>query len=210
MSKSKIPQFDSQIIVWTLVISLFIVVLFRPDLAQIKPRTVTDYYLLLPSGINGIEGTQDSQIPGFEDDFFFYANEKNESQAAIRKYRRSLIKIEDIKNGYLRLEDKGWDGWVEIAHFKKLDGSNVVAILQVGCGPGCKGGLLFATYKDGKWKNVTKQVFPYDVQNENYYRLPRTGTIIELICGDDVNKTCRNGTALGRFQWNREKFTKGT
>ena len=194
----------------TLVLSLCIFFLFRPDLAQINLTTVTDYYLSLPGGIYGIEGTQDSEIPGFEDDFFFYANERNESQSAIRKYRKSIIKIEDLKNGYLRLEGKGWDGWVEIALFKKSDESYVVAISQVGCGPGSKGGLLFATYKNSKWKNVTKQVFPYEVQTENYYKLPRTGTTIELICGDDSNKTCRNGTALGKFKWNREKFIEGT
>src|SRR5689334_3779720 len=71
--------------------------------AQTQPRTVTEFYLALPGGIYGIEGTQDSDTPGFENDFFFYANERNESRAAIRTYRRSLIKTADIKNGYLRL-----------------------------------------------------------------------------------------------------------
>src|SRR5947208_19871 len=114
-------------------------------IGQTQPKTVTDFYLTLPGGINGIEGTQDSQLRGFEDDFFFYANERNESTSAIRTYRKSLIKIEDLKNGYLRLESNEWKGWVEIALFKKADGSDLIAISQVACGNGCQGGLIFLT-----------------------------------------------------------------
>src|SRR6185369_11743797 len=114
---------------------------------QTQPKTVTEFYLALPGGINGIEGTSDSDVPGFEDDFFFYDNERNESRAAILKYRKSLIKTEDLKNGYLRLESSKWQGWVEIALFKKADGSYVVAISQVVCRQGCSGGVIFATFK---------------------------------------------------------------
>src|ERR1043165_9604012 len=69
-------------------------------LGQTQPKTVTEFYLALPGGINGIEGISDSEVPGFADDFFFYDNERNESRASILKYRKSLIKIEDLKNGY--------------------------------------------------------------------------------------------------------------
>lgn len=174
--------------------------------AQTQPRTVTDFYLALPGSINGIQGTQDSEIPGFENDFFFYSNERNESRASILKYRKSLIKIEDIRNGYLRLESREWKGWVEIALFKKVDGSYLVAISQVGCEPKCTGGVIFATYKTGNWKNVTKQVFPYPSQQQGYYQLPRIGTSIVLICGDKRSKSCQFGGELAEFQWDKEKF----
>ncbi len=173
---------------------------------QTQPRTVTEFYLALPGGIYGIEGTQDAEIPGFEDDFFFYSNERNESRSAILKYRKSLIKVEDIKNGYLRLESNEWKGWVEIALFKKADGSYVVAISQVACGPACSGGVIFATYKTGHWKNVTKQVFPRSLPRASYYQLPRVGTSIVLVCGDDSGKSCHAGDKLTEFQWNKEKF----
>jgi hypothetical protein len=167
---------------------------------------VTEFYLALPGGIYGIEGTQDSDIPGFENDFFFYANERNESRAAIRRYRRSLIKIEDLKNGYLRLESNEWKGWAEVALFKKADGSYLVAISQVTCEPWCRGGLVFATYKSGHWKDATKQVFPGSSQQHGYYKLPRVGTSIVLICGDKSSKNCLFGVELAEFQWNKEKF----
>jgi hypothetical protein len=174
--------------------------------AQTHPRTVTDFYSALPGSINGIEGTQDSEIPGFENDSFFYANERNESRDAIRKYRKSLIKIEDIRNGYLRLESNDWKGWAEVAIFKKTDGSYVVAISQVVCAASCRGGLVFATYKSGHWKNVTPQVFPHSQQRQGYYQLPREGTSIVLICGDKSSKSCVFGGELAEFQWTREKF----
>jgi hypothetical protein len=160
----------------------------------------------LPGSINGIEGTQDFDVPGFENDFFFYANERNESRSTIRMYRKSLIKIEDIKNGYLRLESNDWKGWAEVGLFKKVDGSYVVAISQVTCEPSCSGGVIFATYKNGHWKNVTKQVFPGSSQQHGYYKLPRVGTSIVQICGDKSSKSCVFGGELAEFQWNKEKF----
>ncbi len=173
-------------------------------IGQTQPRTVIEFYLALPGGISGIEGTQESELPGFENDFFFYANERNEAKASILKYRKSFIKIEDNKNGYLRLESNEWKGWAEVALFKKVDGSYVVAISQVTCEQDCTGGVIFATYKGGHWKNVTKQVFPRSSQG--YYRLPRIGTSIVQICGDKSDKTCHFGEELAEFQWTKEKF----
>ena len=177
-------------------------------LGQTLPRNVTEFYLALPGSINGIEGAQNSEIPGFEDDFFFYSNTRNESKSSILKYRKGLIKSEDLKNGYLRLESREWEGWVEISLFKKADGSSLIAISQVTCGPGCKGGLLFLTYKNGHWKNVTSQVFPISKLTGNYYELPRVGTSIALVCGDDANQSCRNREKLAEFQWDRNGFIK--
>jgi hypothetical protein len=174
--------------------------------AQTQTKTVTEFYLALPGSINGIEGTQDSDIPGFENDFFFYTNERNESTAAIRAYRKSLIKIEDITNGYLRLEAHEWKGWAEIALFKKADGSYVVAISQVACTASCRGGVIFATYRSGHWKDVTKQLLPHSSQQHGYYQLPRVGTSIVLVCGDKTSKSCLFGVELAEFQWNKERF----
>jgi len=188
------------------VIKILLMDIFIFALAQTQPITVTGFYLALPGSINGIEGTQDSDISGFENDFLFYANERNESRDAIRKYRKSVIKIEDIKNGYLRLESNDWKGWAEVAIFKKTDGSYVVAISQVVCAASCRGGVIFATYRSGHWKNVTKQVFPHSQQREGYYQLPREGTSIVLICGDKSSKSCVFGGELAEFQWNKEKF----
>lgn len=188
------------------ILLLFISGIWPAVAGQTHPRTVTQFYLALPGSINGIQGTQDSDIPGFEDDFFFYANERNESKTSILKHRKSLIKIEDLKNGYLRLQSNEWKGWAEIAIFKKADGSYVVAISQVACAASCRGGVIFASYKNSRWKNVTNQVFPHSSQPQGYYKLPRVGTSVVLICGDKSSKSCVFGGELAEFQWNKDKF----
>jgi len=185
---------------FVLVFSMFVVAA-----GQTQPRTVTDFYLTLPGSVNGIEGTQESDLYGFENDFRFYSNERNESKAEILRYRKSLIKIEDIKNGYLRLESDKWHGWVELALFKKADGSTLVAISQVECGPVCSGGVIFCAYRNSHWKNVTQEVFSESSSRRGYYALPRVGTSINSVCGGDG---CRQGQVLAEFQWNKQKFIK--
>jgi hypothetical protein len=176
--------------------------------AQYNPKTVTEFYLALPTSFNIVRNLDETP---FRDGFFFdefYENEKTTSRAAILKHRKALIKIEDIKNGYLKLQPKGSDGWAEIALFKKDDGNYLVALSQVECGPGCSGDLMFLLYSRGTWTNVTKHVFPPGPSsNDGYFKLPRAGTAIELVCGDAGNETCLNGKIISEFHWNREKFT---
>jgi hypothetical protein len=184
---------------------LFLVVIAFASVVYAQPKTVTDYYLALPGGVNGIEGVSDGS--GFKEDFFFYSNERNESKTAIIKYRKSLIKIEDIANGYLRLESVEWEGWVEIALFKKADGEYIVAVSQVGCGPSCSGDVMFLTYKSGRWANVTKSVFPSKPSSDiGYFKLPRFGTTVELVCGVDGDEDCKDGEILSEVKWNKTKF----
>lgn len=130
------------------------------------------------------------------------------------RHRRSLIKTEDVANGYLKLEGM-WEGWVEIAIFKKADGTYLVAVSQVGCGPGCEGGLMFLSHNKGRWTDVTDEVFPADpFSADGYFQLPRTGTTIRLLCGADNEGLdlepgeCRGESVLGTFKWDRNRFIK--
>lgn len=76
--------------------------------AKNNPNTVTDYYLLLPA-----------------DNLMILESVKS---------RRSIIKTEDAKNGFLRLEG-AWEGWAEIALFRKTNREAVIAVEYIGCGP---------------------------------------------------------------------------
>ena len=53
------------------ILLLFVFAICAAAAGQTQPGTVTEFYLALPGSINGIEGTQDPDIPGFENDFFF-------------------------------------------------------------------------------------------------------------------------------------------
>ena len=169
--------------------------------AKNNPNTVTDYYLLLPT----------ENLPILE---------------SVRS-RRSIIKTEDTKNGYLRLEG-AWEGWAEIALFRKTNREAVIAVEEVGCGPECSGAVQFLTYKNGRWTDVTDEVMPNlsdedilaaylrvktkddethsldDVPNV-YWVLPQKGTTIKMVLGDE---SASNGKTLMSFNWNGSKFVK--
>lgn len=190
------------------IIILFVLMFAFASFLFAQPKTVTDYFLAMPAGIYSVD------------------NEGNEikNKSKLISFRKSLIKIEDIKNGYLRLEGV-WEGWAEIVLFKKTDGSYVIAHAESGCGPGCGGFVDFYTYSAGKWKEVTKQVFPHISQkaamrmfnlkkkksdepaDENfmfYYLLPRVGRTLEVAC----NVCTEDGEdfVFMEFDWNGTRF----
>ena len=68
-----------------------------------QPKTVTDFYYAM------------------SEDFFSMTAEGDliTDQKELTKHRKSLIKIEDAKNGYLRWKAPG--RWAEIVLFKKTD-----------------------------------------------------------------------------------------
>ena len=157
-----------------------------------QPQTVTDFYLAMPN-----------------DTYSHSSGKEIKSKAAITKYRKSLIKIEDIKNGYLKIEPNESEGWSEIALFKKTDGLYLVAHSQVGCGPACSGGIEFFTYAGGKWTDVTKQFFPKltkeaEAAEDCLFELPRTGRILKMSCGNTEDDTDKG--KVFKFEGNGAKF----
>lgn len=111
-----------------------------------NPQTVTDYYLAIPS------------IDLLEDQCNFFMENRTRANIKTLDFRKSVIKTEDIKNGYLRLEPpnaKDDDGG-EVSLFKKQDGSYLLGIADSHCGLACKC-IAFLELRNGKWRNVTKQ-----------------------------------------------------
>lgn len=179
-----------------------------------QPKTVTDYFLAMPNDVYSttIEG------------------KKITNKAALIKFRKSMIKVEDVKNGYLRIEGT-WEGWAEIALFKKTDGSYIIAQAENGCGPACDGFVKFWTYSAGKWTDVTKSVFTEpsgksvakqfnatkgetdEAAEESgmpfYYSLPREGRVMRVVCNECSQ--VQDGTedfTIFSYEWNGTKFVK--
>lgn len=177
-----------------------------------QPKTVTEFYLVMP------------------DDIYVFSTkmgEKITDKAELIKFRKSLIKIEDIKNGYLKLEGD-WEGWAEIVLFKKTDGSYLIAENLSGCGPACEGTLKFWTYKGGKWTEVTKQIWTeisgtdaikvfnshrqdgIERAEENdfsfYYLLPRYGKTLKIAC--NLCSYLDGDFVFMQFDWNGTKFVR--
>ena len=192
-------------------VSLCFIIAVLATFTFAQPQTVTDYFMAFPT--NQFAKNNDGKIL---------------QGAALTKFRRSLIKVEDTKNGYLRLEG-AWEGWAEIALFKKADGSYLVAQTETGCGPACGGSIKFFTYNAGKWADVTKQVFPALSTTavrqafvakkmnpadgtESYFLLPRVGTTIKMACNMcEIPNAAPGGeedTTLLEFTWNGAKFAR--
>jgi hypothetical protein len=179
-------------------------------MAQLK--TVTDYFLAMPADLYSSDA-KGNKVTG---------------KTALANLRRSLIKIEDTKNGYLRLEG-AWEGWADIALFKRTNGSYIVAQAETGCGPACTGSVKFWSVTNGKWGDVTRSVFTElkdaeaaklfnarkakgdETATANdfsfYYLLPREGTTLKAAC----NTCTEEGTddfVFAEWKWNGTKFTK--
>lgn len=124
------------------------------------PKTVLDYYLLLPQTY--------FEIP--------------------REGRRALLKqggtVIDIPNGYIRSNGDGAQMNLEVCLFRKPDRSYVVAVSNDGRDEG-GGETLFhlLVYRNGKWSNVTRSLLPVRVSDALIYKLPRYGRTIRVTNG---------------------------
>lgn len=166
------------------------------------PKTVVDFYLLLPA--------------------------KYIQPLAKTKERRKLVQTLDVANGYLYLSGEKampeWEGWAEVALFKKTNGEYVVGVVDGSCATICYSGVEFLEYKNGKWSEVTKQVLPeitdqmtlnrykklfpddaeYNEQNPPYinYELPQKGTTVKV----NANEGGDGNTLLFELAWNGARF----
>ncbi|MEK7723123.1 MAG: hypothetical protein AAB336_02135 [Acidobacteriota bacterium] len=164
-----------------------------------EPKTVTDFFYLLP----------EKHFAPFED-----GNGKKQN---LKDFRKSIIKIADNKNGFLRLESFQWEGWAEVAIFKKTNGKYIVGVIENGCGPVCGSDVFFYSYENKKWSDVTTQVLPKitETQFAEAYKRHKTteedetGIIYEL---PRVGKTIKVRTDGGKnivffeLTWNGSKF----
>jgi hypothetical protein len=190
-----------------ILLSVFIVLtfVFSASAQNSQPKTVTDFFYLLPNK-------------------YFTPYDSGEGTPTLRNYRKSIIKIEDVKNGYLRIEEPITEGWREVAIFKKKDGKYIVGILQIGCGPDCTTEEMdFLSYENGDWQDVTRQVLPKitdaqisaaykrhkiskDEMGGLVYELPRVGTSIKVNGGGDYGDAAFKPIVFFEMNWDGAKF----
>lgn len=157
-----------------------------PALLKKAKKDVMDYYLLLPP--------EYLSLGGYPLDF-----------AGSAGARKAAVAVKDIRNGFLRIQG-AWEGWMEIALFRRPDGSDIIAVFTASCGPVCSIEKRFLELKGGAWADVTKKIFPEiapekmnaviekKMKGKQYdkeamavnYRLPRIGTTIKVIVDPSV------------------------
>jgi hypothetical protein len=120
------------------------------------PRTVLDYYMLLP------------------DSYF----EIDRRKLITSEYGG----IVDIRNGYIKTGCDGAQVCWTMCLFKRPDGPHLIALSNNNASDGpWEPWLGFRTYQNGRWVDVTKATLPRQFSEKLGYQLPRYGTTIEVI-----------------------------
>ena len=120
-----------------------------------RPRTVVDYYLLLPNK-------------------YTYDVPRQQREQLINNNGRIIAK--DIENGYLAISGDGGDPGITVALFKE---SGEEYLIGVSVFNEMTKDLYFLRYRRSKWSDVTRSVIPA-FSKANEYNLPRSGTTIEV------------------------------
>lgn len=120
-----------------------------------SPRTVVDYYLLLP-------------------DKYTYDVPRQHREELINREGRIIAR--DIQNGYLAISGDGGDPGITVALFKMPDGEYLIGVNVFN---EMADDLYFLRYQRGRWSNMTRSVIP-DFNKAYEYKLPRYGTTIEV------------------------------
>ena len=137
---------------------------------------------------------------------------------------KAKITIQDTKNGYLKIEGL-FEGWVEVALFRKKSGSPVLIVGSTGCGPVCTTDVTAYELSGGKLVNETKRILPKlsdeeiieiynkkktdgdeDTESEPVscvYELPRIGTVIKIKADTTL---APSDITLYELHWKDDKF----
>jgi hypothetical protein len=144
-----------------------------------NPKTVLDYYLLLPLGYAGVEDE---------------ARAKHRRQEFLDSLHYGSIL--DIPNDYIRYKgDSGWPN-ICVALFRH-SGRVLIAVFDYGY-DGSDPGLNLLRYESGKWRDVTEAMLPPGLGPHDNYELPRYGTTIPV--------ANRQETKRGYLKWRNGAF----
>ncbi len=119
-----------------------------------RPKTVREFFLLLPQDYFGVECCGGS----------------------LREYLKKYLVVEDTANGYLEGGGDGAQPGFKMALFKRPDGSYLIGLETFGEGLDDN---YFLEYRNGKWLDVAARDVPR-YSRKNFYVIPRYGTTIEV------------------------------
>jgi len=120
------------------------------------PRTVLDYYALLP-------------------DRYFEANREQRMHWMLEVERGAIV---DIKNGYLFAPGDGAQTDIYVCLFKRSDGRYLVAVNYNDKHGVFESFLDFYLLHQGRLRNARRSVLPVAFDKRLHYELPRNGTTI--------------------------------
>lgn len=159
--------------------------------AQTKqPKTVRDFFNLLPQKYFTLEGCVDNPT-------------KANCDRARREYIDSFLEVEDTANGFWKSGCDGAQSCLTLALFKRPNATYIVA-LKTEFEMGSEN--YFLEYKSGKWLNISAQVIPNFSVN-NIYDLPQNGTTVGVFAKNKNSEDSGKGKKLYDLVWKNGKFS---
>jgi hypothetical protein len=156
------------------------------------PKTVRDFFMLLPEKYFTFEGCDREKDKG--------------CKKAREDYLKTFGEV-DIPNGYIKGGCDGGQACMEMAIFKRPDGTYLVGLATFS---EMINDFYFLNYKGGTWTDVSSTVPEFS--KKNMYELPRRGTTVSVFAkkiieqGPDYEAS-EKGLKLYDLEWKDGKFT---
>ena len=154
-----------------------------------------DFFALLPEKYFTLEGCD-------------RASDKD-CKKARADYLKTYAEVEDIKNGYFKGGCDGAQSCIEMAIFKRPDGTYLVGVATFA---EMMNDFYFLDYAGGKWTDVSTEAVP-EYSKKNWYELPRVGTTMKVFSKKIVEETADyevsdKGKLMYELAWKDGKFTR--
>ncbi|HEY8563025.1 MAG TPA: hypothetical protein VIL74_21795 [Pyrinomonadaceae bacterium] len=156
-----------------------------------QPRTVRDFFNLLPEKYFLLEGCEPA--------------EDRNCERARAEYVKNYLEIEDAANGYWKSGCDGAQSCLQMALFKRPDAGYVVGVHTLHEANEIN---HFLEYRNGNWIDVSAQVVP-EFSDRNIYELPRYGTTVAVYKKVFPEpEFSERGAKIYELEWKNGKFTK--
>jgi hypothetical protein len=158
------------------------------------PKNVRDFFMLLPEKYFVLEGCE--------------REKDRDCKKAREEYLKTFGEV-DIANGYIKGGCDGAQACMEMAIFKRPNGTYLVGLATEA---EMMNDFYFLDYKNGAWSDVSNSAVP-EFSKKNMYVLPRHGTTVQVFAkkivekGDDY-ETSERGAKLYDLEWKDGKFAK--
>jgi len=178
-----LPRIRYKKIRWVLV-SFLALASIQPLAAQSKPpRTVRDFFMLLPQKYFEIENLDRDKT----------------------RFLAWGLKVEDRTNDYLEVRGDGSQESLKMKLFKRSNGAPVIGLFIFGEW-GEK--YFFLEYRNRHWINISKSLIP-NYKRSNAYQLPGRGKTIKVFARKNFDPETDFGDDekyLYSLVWNHNKF----
>ncbi len=142
----------------------FIIVLLILICAKSYSQNVLDFYLMLPDSVSVFSKTDRTKMV-------------EKYKAGVNEYYyqgdfRYWFDTVDVKNGYLRVSG-AFEGTWEMCYWKKNNGTKMIGVSEISCGPICDSRVSFYDYAQGKLIPLDLATILPQVDYNDYYDIPK-------------------------------------